>query len=438
MEQKKLEDTITKRTEEVQDIINRMPNNAGIYVTVGLVFFAALMLFFGFRIKYPESVSGVVTIRAQQSPVRITSPATGRLHLLVGNNNEVGEGELIAYIENSTKVNAFMLLDSFMCFNPFELQNIAISAHKNLELGELTSTFLQLVNNVEVYKLYNENNPYSHKINQINVKIEGNKNLLSIIDEQVKVENKSVEIQKTNTQKDSIQYHKLNSINESAYLQGQTMYLSALQGINALKKEQGQLRGAIAELGEQKEQLLVEQQEHEQTLTMKLLFSYEELKSQMAQWKQKYAFVAPYSGRVEMLNFWKDNSFLQMGEEAFAIVPLQNRVRAQVVIPAVGAGKVKAGQEVLVKLDDFPYIEFGAIKGKVADVSMLSSTNADLMAKEKILTYLVNVELPRQLETNYGSALNFKHDMKGVAQILVKKRRLIERLFDNLKYMMNE
>jgi len=50
----------------------------------------------------------------------------------------------------------------------------------------------------------------------------------------------------------------------------------------------------------------------------------------------------------------------------------------------------------------------------------------------------VVVELPEQLKTNYGTSLSFKHDIKGMAQILVKKRKLIERLFDNLKYLVRE
>jgi multidrug resistance efflux pump len=214
--------------------------------------------------------------------------------------------------------------------------------------------------------------------------------------------------------------------------------MNALQGMNGLMKERQQLDEAYKELEEQTNQLHIEQAEHEQSLTMNLFFNHEELKSQIAQWKQKYAFVSPYKGSVEMLGFWKEKSYVHVGEEIFAIVPEKNPLMAQVVIPSAGAGKVKVGQEVIVKLDDFPYLEYGAIKGKVTDVSMLSSTSSELALNEKLLTYQVNVELPEQLKTNYGSLLNFKHDMKGVAQIQVKKRKLIERLFDNLKYIMNE
>lgn len=61
----------------------------------------------------------------------------------------------------------------------------------------------------------------------------------------------------------------------------------------------------------------------------------------------------------------EENSFVQAGEEIFAVLPALNPVIAQVLIPSMGAGKVALGQEVIIKLDDFPYMEFGTVAGKV-------------------------------------------------------------------------
>jgi hypothetical protein len=52
-----------------------------------------------------------------------------------------------------------------------------------------------------------------------------------------------------------------------------------------------------------------------------------------------------------------------------------------------------------------------------------------------IENYLVTVDLPNQLKTNYGSQLDAKFEIKGSAEIITKSRRLLERLFDNLKPM---
>ncbi|MFC3365094.1 hypothetical protein ACFOG5_18110 [Pedobacter fastidiosus] len=48
------------------------------------------------------------------------------------------------------------------------------------------------------------------------------------------------------------------------------------------------------------------------------------------------------------------------------------------------------------------------------------------------------VDFPNQLTTNYGTTLEAKAEAKGSAEIITNDRRLIERLFDNLKYVMKK
>ena len=86
-----------------------------------------------------------------------------------------------------------------------------------------------------------------------------------------------------------------------------------------------------------------------------------------------------------------------------------------------------------VKLLDFPYNEYGSIEGKVASMSLVSSLyEAEPNAVGKV--YLITVELPEGLETNFGQTLSFKYGMLGEADIIVREKRLLQRLFDNLKY----
>jgi hypothetical protein len=55
-----------------------------------------------------------------------------------------------------------------------------------------------------------------------------------------------------------------------------------------------------------------------------------------------------------------------------------------------------------------------------------------------IETYMVLVDFPKQLKTNYGAELAFKAEAKGTAEIITNDRRLIQRLFDNLKYIIKK
>jgi len=79
-------------------------------------------------------------------------------------------------------------------------------------------------------------------------------------------------------------------------------------------------------------------------------------------------------------------------------------------------------------------MEYGYVRAVVDNISLVSSriTLGDGMATD---SYLVTITFPRGFVTNYGSTLPFKFETKGTAEIITKDRRLIERFFDNLKYI---
>ena len=166
-------------------------------------------------------------------------------------------------------------------------------------------------------------------------------------------------------------------------------------------------------------------------MALELASAYIELADNLEQWEQKYVFKSPMDGKIQFLKFWTNNHFVQAGEAIFTIVPNNSAMIGQVNMPAAGAGKVKIGQEVILKLDNYPYVEYGSIKGKVRNISL--TTNSVQTPQGIVENYLVHVDLPHQLKTNYGSQLDAKFEIKGLAEIITKDRRLIERLFDNLR-----
>ena len=378
--------TKTKKTEEVQDIIDRMPRKTPRLVAVIVISLASLLLLFGWIIKYPESVSGVATVSAVQSPVRFVAQNSGRLHLLVNANRKIKQGSLMAYLESNVNIAHLQKLDSLLALSLDELKT-AHAIIQNAKLGEITIAYLDFENSINTYRNYLHNNIFVPRIEQLEVQIKNNRNLLGYLQKQLPVNIEKKEISLTNLMKDSIQYYNLKSINETDFLRTKTSFLNAVQNLNSLKKDIEQAKGQEKELVSGISQLQAEQIEYEQKMSLKLHSSFEELKNQVNQWKLKYAFIAPFDGKVEFLSFWKENIFIKAGEEVFAVMPLKNPVMAQVLIPSIGAGKVKSGQEVILKLDDFPYLEYGAITGKVKSVSMLTSLSEGMAPQEKVNTY---------------------------------------------------
>jgi len=171
-------------------------------------------------------------------------------------------------------------------------------------------------------------------------------------------------------------------------------------------------------------------------LRIAVIATYNDLIDNIKSWEMKYVFRAPFAGKLQFLKFWTENQFVQSGEPIFTIIPKMKTVLGQISIPTIGAGKVKLGQEVIVKMENFPYTEYGSIRGFVSSISL--STNSTKTDKGEVENYMVTVDFPNQLKTNYGAKLDVKLGAKGVAEIITKDRKLIERFFDNLKYALKK
>ena len=84
-----------------------------------------------------------------------------------------------------------------------------------------------------------------------------------------------------------------------------------------------------------------------------------------------------------------------------------------------------------VKLADYPYNEYGYVRGKVETLSTLTH---DIERPEGTAkAYLATISFPQGLKSNYGKLLQLNFESVGIGEIITEKRRLIHRLFDNLK-----
>ena len=71
----------SQRTEEVQQIIERMPTRFGLWVTVIVLTLFCLMFFFGYKIRYPDVVVGQISINTHTAPIKLVANSNGKLHL---------------------------------------------------------------------------------------------------------------------------------------------------------------------------------------------------------------------------------------------------------------------------------------------------------------------------------------------------------------------
>lgn len=425
------------RTEEVAFIIERMPTKFGIIISAVAIGLVLLLLLFGWLIKYPTVLAGQIVINTQQAPVKLIASTSGNIILLENKTGvKVNTGTYLAYIKNEANLNDVKLLDKLLYKT--NIHQITYKEHRhlfpeNLSLGEINNKYFNFLNSLYQYLDYSVQQPYEFQ-KQINQKLlELQQSKFS----QLKSDFKNQEIKYKTSQslfeKDSILFEK--EVTSKADIERSVIAkANSILDYNAIDKEINNTNYQIKETQNKTQVIAIEKAVKERELVVNLFNTYYDLIDTVRKWERTYVFVSPINGKVDFLNFIKNNDYIQSGQELFKIMPDNNELIGQVNLPENGAGKVKIGQGVIIKLNNYPYNEYGSIKGKVKRISLATNQQTLSDNQNKINSYLVDVTLPFGLKTNYGVELNFHAEAKGTAEIITEDRRLLERFFDNLRY----
>jgi HlyD family secretion protein len=97
-------------------------------------------------------------------------------------------------------------------------------------------------------------------------------------------------------------------------------------------------------------------------------------------------------------------------------------------IPSQGVGKIKTGQEVRIKFNNYPYQEYGQVYGTIKNISLLANED----------TYRAEVELPKGLTTSYNKLLDYSPEMMGSAEIITEDLSMMERTFYSIRSIFDQ
>lgn len=425
----------TRRNEEICDIIERMPTRFGKWVAIAVTVFALLTVGFGWAIKYPDVVSGQITINSNQAPVKLVAGSSGKIRLYRYHpRDSVREGNYIAIIQNSANTEDVREINRLLSY-PDLSQDTSLqwidSFPEKVSLGELNLNYFSFLTAAKNIRHYKQENTYEQQIKSLEDYIKWQNLLIRQTYKDTLTSREKLDMLAKWMKRKNALYQK-DMITEKEYDDLRTSYLATCSENQQLHKSITSIHAQISEAEGKLNLIKTEKSEKEQQMHLDLISSYNELIDNIKTWEQKYVFKAPLNGQVEFLKFLTDNQYVQTGEEIFSIVPEKQSILGQMLLPSNGAGKVNPQSPVIIKLDNYPYMEYGSVDGKVSAISLV--TKEEQVANTPVETYLISIELPQGLATNYGKALDFKYEIKGTADIIVNDRRLIERLFDNLKY----
>lgn len=204
--------------------------------------------------------------------------------------------------------------------------------------------------------------------------------------------------------------------------------------MKAGNKEAEKLKVELAQKKEQKNRTQLETQQQIQQLKI----SIEELQGKIAETQNELAIAksnqkemlleAPIHGTVLSLNLQNIGQVMEPGQTIAEIAPQGTPLVLDAVIPNQEAGFLKKDMEVNIKLDAYPYQDYGVVEGKVLSISPNSKAN-----EKGEIFYQVEIALNRNYVEHNQQKIEFQPGQSASAEIVTRRRRIAEVIFEPVK-----
>lgn len=415
---------------DTEDIIGNAPGwllKSGISV-FGLVITAIFVL--SAFIRFPDKITSIGVMTSETPPIEHKLASGGIVDtIFVQNNSEIQKGEPILLIKNPCKVGDIAVLEQFIL--DYEKVNRAsnylkLSFPTSLQLGGLQPEYANLellfvrlcdklrnINTKEQISIFKEE---INHIDQLNKVLSRQQELAK---EELSLVKKNHSRNKT-LRKDSV-ISDLELEKSTIELVGYQKNIENLSNTlieNEIRKNQ--LRLQIHQLKEGKSDFVNE-------YTLKIQESVSKLKQDIKDWKENYYMTAEISGIISFASFLTEKVRLSPDQTVANIIPTHEASKKFVRAFALskGMGEVEVGNKVILKIDGYPYQEYGTVTSQVSSISLLPKKDDD-----GNLAYELIVSLPNTIKTNYGIEIPYSPNTSIIAEVITEDASILQRVFN--------
>ena len=411
---------INLRSEDVQEILTRVPNWMIRWGTV-LIFGIILILFFvSYLIKYPDVITTQIVITTNIPPEKLVAKVSGKIDaILIKDKSIVATNEPLAIIENAANYKDIFKLKAITDSIDINKKPFPFNEFQNAQFGEIESAFAVFQKESIADGLNKNLKPF-----QVNGTAQSYESVqlrerLSLLESQKSINQNEMALQKLDLDRNQslfqkgiiaaqeLEKHKLT------YLQVERNYKSLLSNISSLKS-------SLIELNRNSKTNTINENKENINLERNVIQAFYQLKKVIKDWEMNYVLRSSIAGKVSFLQIWTKNQSVTANENVFAVIPTNEKgFIGKLKAPILNSGKIKIGQDVNIRLANFPDREFGMLLGKIKNISLTSDKDGNL---------LIDVSLANGLQTTYKKQITFQQEMSGTANIITEDLRLIERI----------
>ncbi len=413
------------RSQEIQEILGQVPAWIIRYGTVIVAIVFVVFFIVSAYLKYPDVIYADITLTTEVPPAEITSNKSGRIADLLVEDKEIADsGQVLAIIQSSASYKDILTIKALLS-PPLQIDSLKdIVSNKGYNLGENQTAFANFQTSLQDYFSYKKLDYYNRKINAVKEEQKKYSNLLYRLKGQEKALQREYKLSYKQFERDSLLHE--DGVLSTVLFEGSEA--KALKSLYNWKDIQARIVTNQIKVSGLKQELLeleLKKEESAQAYKLKVEDAYEKLKGAISIWEEENLIWAPFKGQVSFTKFWSENQSVEKGEIVMTVIPVEKgKIIGKIRIGAHGAGKITEGDKVIIRFDNYPFMEFGTMSGTVHSISLVPNDNI----------YSAEVHLANQeLRTNYDIPLRFKQNMSGSTEIITEKRSLLERIFAPIK-----
>jgi len=413
------------RSNEVTELISKKPSFIVRWGITLLFAMALVLLVITWFIRYPDIVPARAMLNSINAPKEIITKTPGKLIKLFAKEGQlVRKDELIGFIESTANHTEVIKLSEMLDTISTKIETQRTNevpdflARNYNNLGELQAGYQTFSQSLQQFTNYLNNGFYLRK----KIMLLKDMNYLQRLHNEQMQQRALIEqdllltdttFQANQRLKDQKVISAFDYRAEKSKLISKQLVLPQINSsIISNENQQHEKQKEIAELENQ-----VQQQKNI------FIQSLNTLKSLAEDWKKKYLLTAPIDGKVSFTSFLQENQELKAGQLICYINPENTSYYAEALIPQYNFGKVKTGQEVLLKFPAYPWQEFGSVKGRIEFISTVPSDSG----------YFAKLSFTNGLITNYKKSIQYRTGLTAEAEIITADLRLAERFINSLR-----
>jgi len=234
-------------------------------------------------------------------------------------------------------------------------------------------------------------------------------------------------------------YQKLvkeNFISQHGYLEREQVRIEQEQDLASSRSKVSEIRAALAEARQEQATLTAETRRQlldQHNLAAQKAASLEQELVKADQRGRLMHMTAPVAGTVQQLAVHTIGGVVTPAQPLMVIVPKENVLEVEAMLPNKDIGFVNPGQDVEVKVETFPFTKYGTIHGTITQVS------SDAIQDEKLgLVYSTRVKLARDTIRVENKTVRLSPGMAVMVEVKTGKRRVIEYFLSPLMQYGNE